>query len=450
MEARTSRYSAKALARLNEFRRRLQLATVELDERLSRACVKQGQYVDLVRGEGEQSWKFKGAATPHEAVRGLPGYSPAGALGGMTSVVAFSTPEECVKGWMASFFHRIPLINPDARRVGIGYVRPSDLWTKGEIALLSVPAIHQEASRRSVVIYPESGASGIWLNYGVETPDAVPNPEKKDDRGLSLAGFPVTVTFFGYDRISEASGKLFAAQGDGWEELPIYLSTPETPDFPAWPVLQGARRIHPEGLEVLDRLPHILRAEPPGDDDVITSGQGLRHPPIEPLPRAPRAFALCASSRNRSASYSSNAPREAALFTRSAFITLTPPSRTAVTASGVSSPWSCARSSPASREILKTSPGSSFTKTPTLMTFSGSAMEILRASSTPTRRGLSAKMNPTASAPAFAATRASPAFVMPHILTSVMVRSVLLIFGGESPGAPVGILRIRKVLARYW
>ena len=44
----------------------------------SPACVKQGQYVDLVRGEGEQSWKFKGAATPHEAVRGLPGYSPPG------------------------------------------------------------------------------------------------------------------------------------------------------------------------------------------------------------------------------------------------------------------------------------------------------------------------------------------------------------------------------------
>ena len=161
----------------------------------------------------------------------------------MTSVVAFSTPEECVKGWMASFFHRIPLINPDARRVGVGYVRSSDLWTKGEIALLSVPAIHQEASRRSVVIYPESGASGIWLNYGVETPDAVPNPEKKDDRGLSLAGFPVTVTFFGYDRISEASGKLFAAQGDGWEELPIYLSVERGRAQTSSEILEDFRRL---------------------------------------------------------------------------------------------------------------------------------------------------------------------------------------------------------------
>jgi hypothetical protein len=41
-------------------------------------------------------------------------------------------------------------------------------------------------------------------------------------------------------------------------------------------------------------------------------------------------------------------------------------------------------------------------------------------------------MNPTASAPASAATRASPGFVIPHIFTSVMRRSVPLISGGES------------------
>src|SRR5215208_7514381 len=149
-------------------------------------------------------------------------------------------------------------------------------------------------------------------------------------------------------------------------------------------------------------------------------------------PVPPRTVSLCASSRIRSAPYLSSASRETASLTRSAFMTLTPPCRTAVTSSGASSPWSCARSSPTSREILKISAGSSSTNTPTLRMFSGSAMEMRRASSTSTRRELSAKTNPTASAPASAATRASLALVIPHILTRVITRSVPLIVGGES------------------
>src|SRR5215208_4022088 len=149
-------------------------------------------------------------------------------------------------------------------------------------------------------------------------------------------------------------------------------------------------------------------------------------------PVPPRALSLYASSRIRSASYASNASGERTSLTRSAFITLTPPRCTAVTVSGVSSPWSCAKSSPTSREILRISAGSSSTNTPTLRMSPGSAREIRRASSTPTQRGLSAKTKPTASAPASAATRASLALVIPHILTRVITRSVPLIVGGES------------------
>src|SRR5215208_4372072 len=63
--------------------------------------------------------------------------------------------------------------------------------------------------------------------------------------------------------------------------------------LPAWPILQGTRRVHPVGLEELDRFPHVLRAQPSGDDDVITSGGGLRHLPVEPLARtSPRPLAV--------------------------------------------------------------------------------------------------------------------------------------------------------------
>jgi hypothetical protein len=209
----------------------MKLAPVALDERLSRACRLQGVYVDLNRGEGGQSWTFREARTPHEAVKGLPGYSEAGAMAGMTSVIAFSTPESCVNGWMGSFFHRIPLLNPEARQVGVGYALSADAFAKGtgQIALLSVPAIWKKATRRSEVAYPEPGAKGVPLAAGAESPDALPRAERRDKNGWAIAGFPLTVTFFGYDSVTKASGRLFVRKGKGWEEVPVYFSSPEDP-----------------------------------------------------------------------------------------------------------------------------------------------------------------------------------------------------------------------------
>src|SRR5918997_2150773 len=50
----------------------------------------------------------------------------------------------------------------------------------------------------------------------------------------------------------------------------------------AGPLFQGARGVHPIGLEVLDRLPHVLGTKPPGDDDVITPPERFRQLPVEP------------------------------------------------------------------------------------------------------------------------------------------------------------------------
>lgn len=172
--------------------------------------------------------------TPHESVPGLPGYSSAGALAGMTSVIAFSTPEDCVNGWMGSFFHRIPLLHPEAKSVGVGYALSADMYVKGtgKIALLSVPKPNRKPAKKSVVLYPAPGSKGVPRIYGVESPNAVTKPEKLDDRGLALAGFPLTATFSGYDKITKASATLYVKKGDGWKKIPAYVSTPESPAQP--------------------------------------------------------------------------------------------------------------------------------------------------------------------------------------------------------------------------
>jgi RNA polymerase sigma factor (sigma-70 family) len=237
MAGRVGREADRAVTRLNEYRKRLGLAPVSLDARLSRACQRQALYVDLNRGEGKDAWTFKGAMTPHEAVPGQPGYCEAAALAGMTSVVAFSTPSDCVDGWMTSFFHRIPLLNPEARAVGVGFALSGDAFARGtgKIALLSVPAIWQKPSRPTVVTYPEPGAKGVPLVYGVESPDAVAKPEKRDRQGLTIAGFPITATFFGSEKVTKAEGRLFVRNGEAWDEVPTYFSSPEAPAQPRFP-----------------------------------------------------------------------------------------------------------------------------------------------------------------------------------------------------------------------
>ncbi len=232
MEARTKGMAERGVAAMNEYRRRLKLPEVTLDGRLSRACRNHAVYMDLNRGEGPASWTFWGMPTPHEAKRGLPGYSEAGAFAGMSSDIAFSTPEHCVHGWMSSFFHRIPLLNPDAKQVGIGYALSADAFAvtgTGKIALLSVPAITRRTITPAVVLYPEAGAKGVIRNYGLESPNPIGMPEKKDARGWPVAGFPVTATFFGSTKITKAEGKLYAKKGAEWKEVPCYVSSPEKP-----------------------------------------------------------------------------------------------------------------------------------------------------------------------------------------------------------------------------
>lgn len=231
LEAKVQDMAQRGLDAFNEYRTRLKLPPVTLDERLSRACRRHAVYMDLNRGEGREAWTFWGQPTPHVAEAGLPGFCPAGAFAGSTSVIAMSTPEDCVHGWMSSFFHRIPLLSPEAKNIGIGFGYSADAFAEGtgRIALLSVPAITRKSAKEAVVLYPEKGAKDILRNYGLESPNPIAKPEKKDDRGWPVAGFPVTATFFGREKITKASGRLFLKKGDGWEEVACYFSSPEQP-----------------------------------------------------------------------------------------------------------------------------------------------------------------------------------------------------------------------------
>jgi len=54
----------------------------------------------------------------------LPGATPEGARAAKESVIAtLLDPQICVENWMATLYHRVPVLTANLERVGFGYAR---------------------------------------------------------------------------------------------------------------------------------------------------------------------------------------------------------------------------------------------------------------------------------------------------------------------------------------
>ena len=89
-----------------------------------------------------------------------------------------------VDGWTASFHYRFPLLDREARAVGIGCGHSPRDWFA--VVVLGDPG----PASTEPLVYPADGQKGVMLEYeSGEKPD--PNPESKDHR----AGFPIGLMF---------------------------------------------------------------------------------------------------------------------------------------------------------------------------------------------------------------------------------------------------------------
>lgn len=112
-------FDEKILARVNEVRKIAGLMPVRLDAELSKGCQSHARYLVLnarrLEGQG---------MNVHREDLTLPGASPAGASAAKESVIAIVLdPQICVENWMATLYHRIPLLAPNLDRVGFGIAR---------------------------------------------------------------------------------------------------------------------------------------------------------------------------------------------------------------------------------------------------------------------------------------------------------------------------------------
>jgi len=109
----------KLLARVNAVRKTAGLQPVRLDASLSEGCQRHAHYLSV----NAKLPAAQGLAVHRENAT-LTGATPEGARAAKASVIAVVLdPQTCVDGWMATLYHRIPILTPDLERIGFGHAR---------------------------------------------------------------------------------------------------------------------------------------------------------------------------------------------------------------------------------------------------------------------------------------------------------------------------------------
>ena len=204
---------AKALEKINAVRKLAGVGPVTIDAKMSAACAAHAAY--LLK---HYDTMMKAGTSMHSEDPKLEGYTKEGAAAGKASDIHYVEAPEAVDGWMASLYHRIPLLNADLLKIGLGYVKgtANPPWVCCVDVLTGLPSLTEE--RAKVVMYPSDGQKDVPLDFGGERP--TPIPDDPDQKG----GFPVTATFREIVKVTEATATLKDATG---AEVPVWLSTPE-------------------------------------------------------------------------------------------------------------------------------------------------------------------------------------------------------------------------------
>ncbi len=199
----------QALKLLNGWRQQLGHPPVLLREDLSRACEEHALYCAT-----------NDELTHHQDPK-KPGATPKGQKAGVSSeLVTATTMEAGLRIWRDSFFHRIRMLSPGLKKVGMGNM-------------------HDVAVLDTLTEYSDGGAIWHWPTAGAtDVPVSWPAGEDPSPLGAvvftgALArqwGYPITVTFPS-DAVRDAKVKVTM----GGAELPAFLTSPEAPSNVKFP-----------------------------------------------------------------------------------------------------------------------------------------------------------------------------------------------------------------------
>lgn len=220
----------KALRRLNDWRTSLGHTPVTLAPELSRACEEHALYC-ATNGE-----------LTHDQDAKKPGASASGAKAGKCSELTYApTMDAALPAFASTFFHRISMLSPLARRVGMGLQQ-------------GIAALDAKSDAGSGSFdpwgWPVDGTKDVppaWLMG--EWPSPIGDVDFPGEVARNW-GYPVSLTFPS-DAVADVRAQLFV--GDA--ELAAFVSSPEQPSHKTFPdnmnsILVMARSPMPAGAEV--------------------------------------------------------------------------------------------------------------------------------------------------------------------------------------------------------
>jgi uncharacterized protein YkwD len=205
----TDKSAAAVVAELNAVRESMGLNSVSLLEDLSRGAARHAAYL---KANSTEVGTWPGA---HEERTDLTGFHPEGAWAGAHSVIAYDGPQKCIRQWIDTFYHRVPLTHPGLLRVGFGF--------EGNVCVLDAGSVVYP-SGTWMQPYPFAGQKGVPLNMTPEMPNPV--PEREDQRTL---GYPITLQL--PTNTLEQDIVLSLSTGQG-ETVPCFFSSPRDPSNP--------------------------------------------------------------------------------------------------------------------------------------------------------------------------------------------------------------------------
>jgi Cysteine-rich secretory protein family len=212
---------ASALERINAYRAVVNLPPVTLDPALSRSCQEHADY--LLKNFDAA---FTGQINVHDEDPKLPGYSDAGRKAARASVISQARgagdPLLGIDVWLASFYHRTPLLDPGLAKVGIGFVREAD---GSCFVVVDTKSGKIRPKDDWIVCYPTHNQRKVPCVFCLGFPE-LPNP-LPDNGASDKAGHPITISFF-MENPALTAARAVLKDDDG-KEVPIWLSSPEKP-----------------------------------------------------------------------------------------------------------------------------------------------------------------------------------------------------------------------------
>jgi cysteine-rich secretory family protein len=189
-----------------------EIPVVVEDPELSRAAEAHARYLTL-NPEQKGGWPAM-----HEELAGKPGFTPEGALSASRALIAFEgEPKAALHSWMATFYHRLPLLEPGLFGVGIGQSE--------EVIVLDARSLVLAPWKEHVVVWPLPDAEKVPRRFRPEFPNPVPG------EAMAALGYPVTVqlTFPEETHRVKLTLELFEGRDVRGTPVPGHFLSPDAP-----------------------------------------------------------------------------------------------------------------------------------------------------------------------------------------------------------------------------